>query len=518
MRAAGLAQLGFHQFVENVKKDGGRTLFRRAGPPTGNMVEFQPTVREHVGQLFSLFGVDLGGFITLERFVERVVRRTLNGDAEPQADALRREPSSAVAAQSSSSPYDSARTDLVASNPTIRDQHSYARASSPAPKVVSNVGGSAWLDAESYVARLAELEQVADAHDSLLVATERTHDGAESVSMMSQSDFEDDRGYDTASVASEPGNDSARLQEHQRRQQQQQQHSVARPVPTAVPRGLNGHRRGAGQSLDQQHSQLQFRSNMAPPEYVANQSATVLERLQERQHQQQPLQQPLHQQQTADGPSAAELVRGRSYVQRPFSPATRATPGGDSIGSSSLRSHHRTGAEQSDSKLQSRAQSQSRSTMVAPMYDPATDSTTVAEITARLDILQADILAEVRRSGTQLTMIGGVGKHVDVHEAVKVVQAGLLRYGNEGRWRPAFHDFELHGGVGGSGASRLAAGGGLATAEFVALLRREQTRLTPDVVSDATLSRLLEVFDLNADGLLSFEEFRALLHYRLVRQ
>jgi hypothetical protein len=155
--------------------------------------------------------------------------------------------------------------------------------------------------------------------------------------------------------------------------------------------------------------------------------------------------------------------------------------------------------------------------MAAPVYDSATDSTTVAEITARLDTLQADVMAEARSSGSQLTMIGGVGKHVDVHEAVTVVQAGLLRYGNEGRWRPAFHEFELDGGAGHSSTRRLAAGNGLATAEFVALLRREQTRLTPDVVSDATLSRLLEVFDLNGDGLLSFDEFRALLHYRPVR-
>ena len=153
--------------------------------------------------------------------------------------------------------------------------------------------------------------------------------------------------------------------------------------------------------------------------------------------------------------------------------------------------------------------------MVAPAYDAATDSTTVAEITARLDNSQADALADLRSSGAQLTLMGGAGKHVDIYETVKAVQAGLLRYGNEGRWRPAFHRFEQDSGGGSGGsANQIAAGSGLTLAEFVALLRREETRLTPAVVSDATLLRLLDVFDLNGDGLLSWDEFRALLHYR----
>ena len=171
--------------------------------------------------------------------------------------------------------------------------------------------------------------------------------------------------------------------------------------------------------------------------------------------------------------------------------------------------------QQFRSQFHSHSQSQSRTSMVAPAYDVATDSTTVAEITARLDNSQADALAELRSSGAQLTMMGGAGKHADMHEAVKVLQAGLLRYGNEGRWRPAFHRFELDsGGDSGGSASQIAAGSGLTIAEFVALLRREETRLTPTVVSDATLLRLLEAFDLNGDGMLSWDEFRALLHYR----
>ena len=54
----GLAALGFHQFVANIKQDGGTTLFRRAGEPSAALIEFQPDVREHSGELFSLFGVD----------------------------------------------------------------------------------------------------------------------------------------------------------------------------------------------------------------------------------------------------------------------------------------------------------------------------------------------------------------------------------------------------------------------------------------------------------------------------
>lgn len=165
MCAAGLAQLGFQRFVENVKKDGGRTLFRRAGPPTGEMLEFQPHVREHIGQLFALFGVDSSGFITLERFVERVVRRPIADDAEPQADMSYREtPTTVVPPAASGQP---ASVESVAWSQPIREQHSYTPASSPPSKSGGNIGGSAWLDAESYIARLAELEMVADAHDSL---------------------------------------------------------------------------------------------------------------------------------------------------------------------------------------------------------------------------------------------------------------------------------------------------------------------------------------------------------------
>ena len=156
--------------MENVKKDGGRTLFRRAGPLTGEMLEFQPHVREHIGQLFALFGVDSNGFITLERFVERVVRRPTTDDSEPQPELAHRETSinAAVVPPAASSQHPSGHTESVAWTQPVREQRSYLPAPSPASTAASNMGGgSAWLDAESYVARLAELEKVADAHDSL---------------------------------------------------------------------------------------------------------------------------------------------------------------------------------------------------------------------------------------------------------------------------------------------------------------------------------------------------------------
>ena len=34
----GLAALGFHQFVANIKQDGGTTLFRRAGEPSAALI------------------------------------------------------------------------------------------------------------------------------------------------------------------------------------------------------------------------------------------------------------------------------------------------------------------------------------------------------------------------------------------------------------------------------------------------------------------------------------------------
>ena len=120
-------------------------------------------------------------------------------------------------------------------------------------------------------------------------------------------------------------------------------------------------------------------------------------------------------------------------------------------------------------------------------------------------------------SAVSTRLRGGAGALVDMKESVTVLQRGLLRYGGESRWQPAFDSVTI--GADGQQQQQQQpgrAGAGLLKSEFVALVRREQatTGLSAEVVSDETLSSLADIFDLNGDGLLSFDEFRALLHYR----
>lgn len=496
---AGLAQLGFHQFVENVKKDGGRTLFRRPGPSMDEMVEFQPHVREHTGQLFTLFGVDSNGFITLERFVERVVGRPAANEMEPaQADASRsHQLPEADAVYSAPSLHDSAQSVPAAANLSSQDQRTVAPAPAPASTATAtkisgpNIGGSAWGDAESYIARLDELQQVADTHDSLVAAAATI----------------DDRTPMQQTVSETRGILAERFDQ------------------TAVPR-LGGRPDTMPTTIRSGFGEW----NADDSESVASGSEQFIGRLHEEQQWQRQNGASANEpgiRRNAMTTAAPQLVRGHSSIlRRPLpaaSPAAKAQSDGHVRNFEGGEARQPTNRQQSQSRsiLQGRmtphlGREQAELEVVAP-YDAATDSTTVDQITARLDNLQADIQSELQGSGSGLVLMGGAGKHVDVREAVKVIQVGLQRYGNEKRWRSDFHRFDIEGSSGGGGgnnASQVASSNGLTSMEFVQLLRREETRLSSDMVSDATLSRLFEVFDLNGDRVLSFDEFRALFHYR----
>ena len=60
---------------------------------SGEMLEFQPQVREHIGELFGMFGVDSSGFITMAHFVEKVLRPVRPEEGEPPADVTVEPPS-----------------------------------------------------------------------------------------------------------------------------------------------------------------------------------------------------------------------------------------------------------------------------------------------------------------------------------------------------------------------------------------------------------------------------------------
>jgi hypothetical protein len=573
--AAGLAQLGFHQFIANIKADGGSTLFRRAGPPTGELLEFQPQVQEHTGELFSLFGVDSNGFITLERFVERVVRRQLPAEeAEPPADVSRDAPSWTVAPRDTARPHDAEQPQPSLTNTQLSmQQHqrevtaTMAPAPSATPPAVSGIGGAGWADAESYVARLAELEQVADAHDSSIAAAtvarypheaspapaaagsrempsmsfapaaaesygwaaqrqgvqqgyapggrgpEAGDDGA-SVSVsggsVSVSDYSD---FEAASTGTE------RRQQHQHQQRQQQQTQTQRAAELA-------HRRQAEnlsptREVDEERAYSRAHESLNSLE--AQLDSTAISRMGDH---------PV--------PSSRGMVVGMR-VATAGTAGTAATPdrrapgygysddgggGGGGGGAISSNAATRRGTPHAAASSAPR---------VAPAYDTATDTSTVAEITERIGKQQqsSDYHSEQQMqwarvggggggsgsSAVSTRLRGGAGALVDMKESVTVLQRGLLRYGGESRWQPAFDSVTI--GADGQQQQQQQqqpgrAGAGLLKSEFVALVRREQatTGLSAEVVSDETLSSLADIFDLNGDGLLSFDEFRALLHYR----
>ena len=166
----GLAALGFHQFVANIKQDGGTTLFRRAGEPSAALIEFQPDVREHSGELFSLFGVDASGFITLQRFIDGVLQLRDADQREEGAQEEAEPPASAYAApQLAATP----AAEPVAAEREAGAARSQSRAAQLSPVRSATGGGgpddsltSAWADAESYVERLAALEQQVEQHES----------------------------------------------------------------------------------------------------------------------------------------------------------------------------------------------------------------------------------------------------------------------------------------------------------------------------------------------------------------
>ena len=160
----GLAALGFHQFVANIKQDGVTTLFRRAGEPSAALIEFQPDVREHSGELFSLFGVDASGFITMQRFIDGVLQLRDADQREEGAQEEAEPPASAYAATPAAEPVTAEREAAAAP--------SQSRAAQLSPVRSATGGGgpddsltSAWADAESYVERLAALEQQVQQHE-----------------------------------------------------------------------------------------------------------------------------------------------------------------------------------------------------------------------------------------------------------------------------------------------------------------------------------------------------------------
>ena len=390
------------------------------------MLEFQPQVREHIGELFGMFGVDSSGFITMAHFVEKVLRPVRPEEGEPPADVTVEPPSWSAAPRPQPARVEMSRVaessqqqQVELFHQGIRDaqaaqvEEAAARAAlpltllpalapyqAPAPAAVTPAlsrrsaaaaAASPWDDAESYVARLAELEQVADAHELTIMAARQ----------LSESPLRYGGG---AAAAAAPSSSSRRFGEG----------SVLQSRQAANRRRVQGY--GGG---DSESDFEEAREIFPDPRYAVSGIATASRRQAERSIS------PTEERAYSKAQSSLDSLEARLLPMQGGSVTF-----GDTDSGASRPQQHPLPAPVAMAAVRPAARTPSANGSFA--YDPATDEHTMAQISGRLDRCQ-------REHQSSVGLRGGAGAGVDFRQAVNVLQQRLISYSETG-WSAAFDE------------------------------------------------------------------------------